>query len=536
MKLVRESESLPGLIAGLAKRHGDRCALGQAHNSGQASLSYRELWGSVQRGAAQLADTGLAKGDRVMLCLEARPEWPAALFAIMHAGLVAVPVVQGMPPEMVAAIATHAGARGLVGGRDAHSELPAVGSIEFRFIADELLAPGGQAQSGVTSSRDDVALLAFTSGSTQQPRAVVLTHGNLLADLAALLEVRDAKPGDAFLSILPPAHLFEFMVGQIGPLACGAKVVYPGTRLPNRLVESLREDRITHACCVPALLHCLYDELLDELIAAGVIEPKRRGQSVSETARRLREEIRPGVLAQIREGVRARIGGSLQTLALGGAALNPDWPPILQAIGIRAEVGYGLTEASPVVSTGYAEECPPGSVGQLLPTVEVRIGAGEELLLRGPMVTRGYYGDTAATEESFADGWLRTGDRGRVDENGFLYITGRIKEAMVTTAGETIYPEEIEPCYASPLFAEWCVAPRVGADGNDLPTLFVVPAEGIQNGIAVDEAFVELRNNAPPRLRADAVICLEQPLPRTLTGKVRRRFLAEQFNNDKTKQ
>ena len=533
MKLLRESESLPGLIAGLAKRHGDRCALGQARNSGAATLSYRELWGSIQRGAIRLVDTGLAKGDRVLLCLEARPEWPAALFAIMHAGLVAVPVVQGMPPEMVAAIATHAGARSLVGGRDAHSELPSVGSIGFRFTVDELLAPGDQALSEAASTCGDVALLTFTSGSTQQPRAVVLTHGNLLADLAALLEVRDAKPGDAFLSILPPAHLFEFMVGQIGPLACGARVVYPGTRLPNRLVESLREDRITHACCVPALLHCLYDELLDELIAAGVIEPERRGQLVSETARRLREEIRPGVLAQIRDGVRTRIGGSLQTLALGGAALNPDWPPVLQAIGIRAEVGYGLTEASPVVSTDYADECPSGSVGRPLPTIEVRIGAGEELLLRGPMVTRGYYGDAAATGESFAGGWLRTGDRGRIDENGFLFITGRIKEAMVTAAGETIYPEEIEPCYASPLFAEWCVAPRVGADGNDLPTLFVVPAEGVQNGSAVNKAFIELRNNAPPRLRAEGVICLEQPLPRTLTGKVRRRFLAGQFNNKK---
>jgi long-chain acyl-CoA synthetase len=536
MNIVRESQSLPELIAGLAKQHGERCALGQAQNSGAASLSYRELWEGVQRGAARLGDAGLAKGDRVLHCLDARPEWPEALFAIMHAGLVAVPVVQGMPPEMVSAIATHAGVRGLVGGRGAHSELSAVGSIEFRFTVDELLAPGAKAQGGVTSARDDVALLAFTSGSTQQPRAVVLTHGNLLADLAALLEVRDAKPGDAFLSILPPAHLFEFMVGQIGPLACGAKVVYPGTRLPNRLVESLREDRITHACCVPALLHCLYDELLDELIAAGVIESERRGQSVGETACRLSEEVRPGVLAQVREGVRARIGDSLHTLALGGAALDPDWPPILQAMGIRAEVGYGLTEASPVVSMGYAEECPVGSVGRPLPSVEVRVGDGDELLLRGPTVTAGYYGDTAATEEAFAEGWLRTGDRGRVDADGFLFLTGRIKEAMVTAAGETIYPEEIEPCYASPLFAEWCVAPRVGADGNDLPTLFVVLTEGIQNGIAVDEAFVELRSNAPPRLRADTVICLEQPLPRTLTGKVRRRFLAEQFNNDKTKQ
>jgi long-subunit acyl-CoA synthetase (AMP-forming) len=155
------------------------------------------------------------------------------------------------------------------------------------------------------------------------------------------------------------------------------------------------------------------------------------------------------------------------------------------------------------------------------------VGADGEILLRGPTIARGYHRDPEATRAAFADGWLRTGDRGVLDTHGFLSITGRLKEVMVTAAGETIYPEEIEPYYASPCFAERCVAGRPGPDGNDLPTLFVVPASAGPSEADLAAVFHQLRASAPARLRLDRMICLDQPLPRTALGKLRRRAVVD---------
>jgi long-chain acyl-CoA synthetase len=229
----------------------------------------------------------------------------------------------------------------------------------------------------------------------------------------------------------------------------------------------------------------------------------------------------------VRDAVRATVGPSLRTLIVGGAALAPAWGDVLAAVGIRLEVGYGLTEASPIVSLGVAGEAPRGSVGRPLPGVEVRAGDGGELLVRGENVMRGYFCDDAATRAALADGWLRTGDVGRVDAQGFVYVDGRIKEAMVAATGETVMPEEMEPCYASPLFAEWCVVPMRGADGNDVPTLVVVAADPKLAEDDVGREWSRLRAAAPSRLRTAGVVRLHGPLPRTATGKVRRRVLGE---------
>jgi len=501
-------------------------ALAHAMDQGSLPLTYGGLWNQIQHGAQSLLQAGLVSGDRVLLAAESSPFWAPAFFSILHAGCVAVPVTADTPPAALGAITVHAGAAAVLVSEQTEAAVRTLGleGVHLLRMTNLFEARPGSAHAS-PGSAPELAVLAFTSGSTRQPLAVELTHANLLADLQALLQVRRARPGDTFLSMLPTAHLFELMGGLLGPLACGAKIVYPGSPLPNRLVDSLRNDRITHACCVPGLLQCLYQEVLDELATTGLVAPEHRGQPVAQTAARFESGLDRPALERIVHGVRTRIGSSLSTLVLGGAALDPAWTVILRALGIRAEIGYGLTEASPIVSLGLAGECPPGSVGHPLPGVEVRLGQDGEILLRGPTITRGYHRNPEATRAAFAEGWLRTGDRGVLDPQGFLFITGRLKEAMVTAAGETIYPDELEPYYASPLFAEWCVAGRPGPDGNDIPTLFVIPATAGANEADLAGAFQELRASAPARFRVDRMVCLDQPLPRTALGKPRRRAI-----------
>jgi long-chain acyl-CoA synthetase len=515
---------LPELVKISAGRYPDAPALAAVPGVA-AGWSYAQLCGLMERGAAGLRGTGLSPGDRVLLLLESCAAWPAAFFAILEAGLVAVPLPAQTPAAAAAALAAFAGARASVVSEGtltrAPPGLPCV-RVERLLQADPSPTATGP---GPTT---ELALLAFTSGCTAKPRAVELTHANLLGNLEGLLRVRRAGPGDSFLSMLPPAHLFELTVGLLGPLACGARVYYAPSPMPQRLLAALRDERITHALSVPALLEVLYQEVLSDLVDAGVVDADRRDQGPAETARRLREEMDDADRARLRAAVRARVGQTWHTLVVGGAALDPAWADVTAAVGLSLEVGYGLTEAGPVVSLALASEAPPGSAGRPLPDVEVRLAPDGEILVRGPGVMRGYFRDPGATAAALRDGWLHTGDHGHLDAEGFLFITGRLKEALVTAAGETLYPEEVEPYYDSPLFAERCVAALPGPQGNDVPALFVVPASADVAEQDLRRAFEELRAAAPARLRVTELVRLDRPLPRTALGKIRRRSLAEQ--------
>lgn len=525
---ISDLPSLPELIRQAASEFGAAPALQSADASGEG-LTYVRLLELMDRGCSTLGGLDMSHPDRVLLVLEPRPEWAASLFAILGAGLVAVPLPHQTPPEAVAAVAARCRARAAV-----YSDRTAgiaAGLAEVNGIPlERLFAPGSASGGSPEVGRQDPAVLAFTSGSTQRPRAVELSHGNLLSNLDSLLQVRRVAPGDGLLSMLPPAHLFELVGGLLGPLACGARVVYATALLPNRIVKALRVHRITHALAVPALVGCLYEEVLGLLTEAGVVEPEQKGQGLGETARRMESEVSPEDLGEICKGVRSQIGEAFGTLIVGGAAVDPAMAKILSPLGIRVEAGYGLTEASPIVSVGYAGECPPGSVGRPLPGIAVRIGEDDEIQVRGPNVMQGYWEDRDGTAAVLEDGWLKTGDRGRLDDDGYLFVTGRLKEAMITAAGETIYPEEVEACYCSPLFGELCVTALVGEDGNDVPTLFVVPAEPDLSDDRLDEVFADLRAAAPARLRVDRMVRLPHPLPRTATGKVRRRALSEELS------
>jgi long-chain acyl-CoA synthetase len=355
---------------------------------------------------------------------------------------------------------------------------------------------------------------------------VALSHRNLLANLRALAAARQPVTDEAVLSTLPPSHAYELVAGQLAPLAAGARVVYAGVPLPNRVLDAMRRERITRVVLVPALFEALVRDVIDGLASKGVVDPECRVLSAGELAAHVRG-LTPEDLVRLRGAIRDRVGDALHAIVIGGAATNPSWAEVMTALGIHLDAGYGLTEAGPVVAMGRSGECPPGSVGRPLQGVRVRISEDGEVLVHSESIMKGYAGDRAGTEACLDDGWLRTGDRGFLDAGGFLFITGRIKEAMVTSAGETIYPDEIEPYFASPFFAELAVVPAPGEHGNDRPTLVVVPADPGADVATLKQAAARLNAAAPVRLRVSNVIVRTEPLPRTAVGKIRRRALAD---------
>ncbi|HEX5068696.1 MAG TPA: class I adenylate-forming enzyme family protein, partial [Vicinamibacterales bacterium] len=327
------------------------------------------------------------------------------------------------------------------------------------------------------------------------------------------------------LSTLPPSHAYELVAGQLAPLSAGARVVYAGALLPNRLVETMRTQAVTRMILVPALLQAIVREVVGTLADRGVLDQSCPSMTARELAAAVRA-LDASERARINAAIRDIIGPAFHVVTLGGAASDPAWTDVLAFAGIDLDLGYGLTEAGPVVAMGRAADCPAGSVGRPLPGVNVRIGTDDEILVQSPAAMTGYAADDRATAEAFADGWLRTGDRGRIDSDGFLFISGRIKEAMVTSAGETIYPDEIEPFYASPLFAEFAVVPVQAADGNDEPTLVIVPADSTPTDVLRREVAT-LRAAAPARLRIAGFAHRRDALPRSAAGKIRRRALAD---------
>jgi long-chain acyl-CoA synthetase len=530
-----------------AERFPDRVALDAV--SGSGSLTYAQLWERAQRGAAALRSHGFAPGSRVLLTAPAAPDWLVAFFSILHADLVVVPIPDGIGAPLVAAVAAHTGARLRIAA-SGQSTVSGVASV----TVEELTADGGggEESGGVgdhsalrevgersgglgeqsalrtvrTVRTERLAILAFTSGSTARPRAVEISHANVVANLRALMAARQSEEPETVLSMLPPAHLYELVVGQLAPLVIGGRVVYAGALLPNRLVTAIRDHGITRALVVPALLDALCREVIAGLIDHAAVRPACQQSSPVSIAMKL-AQYPAEERERIRRAVRVEIGQTFRAFGLGGAAIGSGWPDTLGLLGIGLDVGYGLTEAGPLVTLGWASECPPGSVGRPLPGVMVRIDQRGEVLVRSDGTMRGYFADTDATAAALEDGWLHTGDRGLLDAGGYLYILGRLKEAMVTAAGDTLHPEEIEPYYNSRFFSEHCVVPLRGSDGNDLPALVIVPQRPDMSDDEIDRVFGELRAAAPPRYRIATMVRRNEPLPRTLLGKLKRRELGQ---------
>ncbi len=428
---------------------------------GWRDVSAHEIAAYAARWQAFLRAEGLAPGDRVALCLKNGIHWVAADQGALGLGIVVVPLYADDNPENVAWCLENSGARLLVAESSRMADAlqgvtaslprvlclaadPGSGHDAVEAVLPRL-APAFEA---VPLADGALATICYTSGTAGRPKGVMLTHGNILANVSACERLRLARSDDVFLSLLPLSHMFERTGGYYLPLAIGAKVTY--TRSISQLAEDLASERPTIMFAVPRVFEKfaarvnealakspLKKRLFDLVVAAG--GRSERGQAG--VADRI-------VLALLRERVArpvlARLGGRMRLAVLGGAPLDPSIAWIFLGLGLPVLQGYGMTEASPVISVNRPEGNVPESVGMPLDNVEVRIAADDELLARGPSIMKGYWNNPEAGAKSLdRDGWLHTGDLAEIAD-GRIFIRGRLKDVLVLSNGEKLPPQDVE--------------------------------------------------------------------------------------------
>lgn len=427
---------------------------------GWSTVSYGELRARVRESGRALLGLGVAVGDRVAVLAETRPEWTYTHFGVLAAGAVLVPVYPTAGEEELAWVLSDSEAVVVVCDDAAQAarveelrgKLPRLRAVVamdgLRALPDsapeaELLARAAAVDPGSDAS------IVYTSGTTGLPKGCRLTHGNLGAIQDATLPLIKGGPGDSTYLYLPLAHLLAQLI-QFTTLLEGGELCYFGGRIED-VIGELAEARPTHLPSVPRLFEKLHSVVL------SLAESQEGG------ADRFAEAVRLGVLAcegrlpaadreayeaaekSLYSLVRGAFGGRLKWALTGGAPIAPATLDFLRACGIALFEGYGMTESGGVISLNHPAGVRHGSVGRPIAGCEVRIAGDGEVLARGPMIFPGYHANAEATAQALdGDGWLHTGDLGELDGDGYLFITGRKKELIITSAGKNITPTELE--------------------------------------------------------------------------------------------
>ena len=471
-------------------------------------ISHSEVSTRVRHAARGLQSLGVRRGDRVSILSENRPEWAIADFASLTAGLTDVPIYPTLPADQIAYMLKDSGAVAIfVSGRaqaekikEVRGQLPAlktvIGFERIPGLTDVSLAElekrGAQGETEETTARyrsealsvkpDDVATIIYTSGTTGDPKGVMLTHDNIFSNVAATRTAVPFEGRDVALSFLPLSHIFERMGGHYMMWATGSSIAYAESidTVPANMVEV----RPTIVLSVPRLYEKMYARVLESALTGGYIKKQIFFWARGVAERWANETLagkQPGALlarqyalAQklVFSKVKARTGGRLRFFVSGGAPLSPEINKFFYAAGLEILEGYGLTETSPVIAVNTLDNFRIGTVGKPIDGVEVKIAADGEILTRGPHVMKGYFNKPEATREAIdPDGWFRTGDIGEL-RDGFLAITDRKKDIIVTAGGKNIAPQPLENKVKTNKYVAQAV---MLGDRRKFPSMLIVP-------------------------------------------------------------
>ncbi len=474
-------QNLAQIIPSNAGKYGDRTAYMYKTAGKYQTISFNEALAWVDKIAAGLAKLGVKRGDKVAMLSENRFEWTFSDYAILSLGAVNVPIYPSLLPNQVEFILKDSEARiVLCSNSEQYAKLKKLtgpdGGVKkvIVFDQDEEISgtksmsdlctegedylkkhPAFLEKERAQTKTDDLATIIYTSGTTGEPKGAMLTHGNFLSNVEGSLQHLDVDENDLFLSFLPLCHVFERMAGHFLAAYVSATIAYAESI--DTVAENMGEVRPTVMTSVPRLYEKIYARILENVEtgspvkrkifywALGVgreyvnaIVEKRPIESGLAFKRKLAYKL---VFSKLAE----RVGGRLRFFVSGGAPLAKEIAEFFAAAGLMIYEGYGLTETSPVIAVNKTNEFKFGSVGPVIPDIEVRIADDGEILTRGPHIMLGYYRKETETKEAIdPDGWFYTGDIGFIDDDGFLTITDRKKNILVTSGGKNIAPQPIE--------------------------------------------------------------------------------------------
>ncbi len=541
--------SLSELFDAATKNHAGRIAMRIERKGREERYTYDDLRECVHRAAAYFVGQGVREGERIGLVAENSPEWGMSYFGILKAGATCIPIEKEATTEEIVNLIRLGEATGLVISdelKKKHVELDrqlAVVDVKSPVWAfQEIFALGDEAveRERIAALPERVgpkalASIIFTSGTTGNPKGVMLTHRNFTSLVAKLLTVYDINNEDGMLSALPLHHSFEFATGFLLPLSRGAQITYLTELTGDTMTRTLKKGHVTCIVGVPALWDLLKRRVLSRLsdrstkledIATALIDGNYllRGETPF--------NLGPLLFSPVHLG----FGGRIRYLISGGSALSESTLKTFRGLGFNLNEGYGMTEAAPVLTVTPPTGRPiPGSVGQPLPGIDIRIdtpdarGVGE-VLARGPNIMAGYYGNERATKEVLRDGWLHTGDLGRMDQEGNLHIVGRLKEMIVDGNGKNVYPDELEEVYADPKWIKELAVVGFPDGAAERVACLVVPNVEDNKSMSEGELRAEIERHfqsASSRLplykRAKILQFTDKELPRTSTRKIKRR-------------
>ncbi|MFA5338538.1 MAG: AMP-binding protein [Candidatus Omnitrophota bacterium] len=546
--MKKEDMVIHKIFAQISSRFSDRVCLQIKKGPAWERWTYGQTEDLSLRIGAFLIKEGFKKGDFAAICLENRPEWAVIYLGIMAAGLTCVPLDPQLTEQEIGNLINDCAAKVIFVSyavfqakniNKIKSGLDKIVILDLDIQKDNLI---GLSQVKLTSSEgaawpevlsEDIASLIYTSGTTDKPKGVMLTHENIYSDFQSIDKLKLFSDKDIFISILPLHHAYPFMITLITPLFCRAGVTYTSSIRSDELLDRMREAGVTVLVGVPQLISLFYMSISDKIKKIpfmlrmpllGLIEILwliRRFSGINLSRFALPAIHRP-------------FGRALRFFACGGAKLNEEAARFLVKIGFTILEGYGLTETSPVVAFNPLKKPKIGSVGRVIPDVELKIDSPDaagmgEVVIKGPNVMKGYYKRADETSSVLKDGWFYSGDLGRIDKDGYLYITGRKKEIIVLSSGKNIYPEEVESHYTkSPYIKEICVLGVGGTEEERLSAVVVPDADYCREKGEVDLNSTirwELENlseGLAPYKRIKGFIIVKEGIPRTRLGKIKR--------------
>lgn len=527
------------------KRYPDKLALKKGLNQ----YTYQQLKNSVIQLKDHLQQLGLKKGERLAVLGENRPEWAIGYLAILRAGLVCVPLDPMLSEGELLHILRESEASGVICSESHLYKIEGIKGelkhFKWTIRMDEIKNLKADKQGGERArSSDELAVLIFTSGTTGTAKAVMLSHKNIIANIESISKCIPVFPNDTMVSIIPMHHTFEATCGFLYPLYCGAAIYYPNSLKPNELLTTFKEARVTCLIAVPLLFEKLLAGVQRRIVSTTL--PTRLIFSAMSGIGSIFSFLRRPLFGRIRK----EMGLENLRLCVSGAASIPEKVIFgLELLGLPIIQGYGLTEASPVLTVNPMNRPRNQSVGLPIPGVEIKIAQADEkgvgeIIAHGPNIMLGYYNNKRATDEVLKDGWLYTGDLGYFDADGYLHITGRKKSVIVTQTGKNIYPEELE---ALLIKSEWIkevlVVPRIDPKTKKeevcaliYPDYEFLEQYSISKNVVLSEDDVlkvykdeiqKVNKNLPTYKKITQYEIREEEFPKTTTQKIKRHMFTE---------